>query len=159
MSPGHSIPEHLSLHCGVRPTVTAGVRPHVRIPVKLNHLDLQVADVPALTSFLVNHFDLQPLTRLDSPKLAILTDGHGFTLVLQRRKHEGEIYPEGFHLGFLVDDPAEVHARRARLAAAGIAVSEVDTNARGTSCYCHGPDDLLIEVGCRVGSRVALPTP
>lgn len=159
MSPGHSIPERLSLHCGVRPTVTVGVCPHVRIPVKLNHIDLQVADVPALTTFLVAHFDLQPLTRLDSPKIAILTDGHGFTLVIQRRKHDDETYPDGFHIGFLVDDPAEVHARRARLAAAGVAVSEVDTNARGTTCYCRGPNSLLIEVGCRVGSRVALPTP
>ncbi len=122
--------------------------------MKLNHLDLQAADVPALTSFLVEHFDLQPLTRLDSPKIAILTDGHGFTLVLQLCKPA--TYPDGFHIGFLVDDPAEVHARRARLASAGLAVSDVTTNARGTTCYCHGPGDLLIEVGCRTGSRVAV---
>jgi catechol 2,3-dioxygenase-like lactoylglutathione lyase family enzyme len=126
----------------------------VRITVKLNHLDLQVADVPSLTTFLVDHFDLQPLTRLDSPKLAILTDGHGFTLVIQRRKHDGETYPEGAHIGFLVDDPAEVHARRARLAAAGIAVSEVATTGRGASCYCRGPGEILIEVGCNAGSRI-----
>ena len=125
--------------------------------MKLNHLDLQVADVPALTAFLVDYFDLQALTRLDSPKLAILTDGHGFTLVIQRCEHDAEAYPEGFHIGFLVDDPAEVHARRARLAAAGATVSEVGTNARGTTCYCRGPNDLLIEVGCRAGTRVAVP--
>jgi catechol 2,3-dioxygenase-like lactoylglutathione lyase family enzyme len=125
--------------------------------VKLNHLDLQVADVPTLTAFLVDCFDLEPLTRLDSPKLAILTDGHGFTLVIQRRKHDGETYPEGAHIGFLVDDPAEVHARHARLAAAGAEVSEVDTNARGTRCYCRGPGGLLIEVGCNARSIPSLP--
>jgi catechol 2,3-dioxygenase-like lactoylglutathione lyase family enzyme len=124
--------------------------------VKLNHLDLQVTDVPSLTTFLVDHFDLQPLTRLDSPRLAILTDGHGFTLVIQRRKHDGEAYPEGAHIGFLVDDPAEVHTRRARLAAAGVAISEVATTARGSSCYCRGPGEILIEVGCNAGSRVAV---
>ena len=124
--------------------------------MKLNHLDLQVADVPALTAFLVDHFDLQPLTRLDSPKIAILGDGHGFTLVIQRRRGDHETYPADAHIGFLVDDPAEVHARRARLAEAGVAVSEVDSNARGTRCYCRGPGDLLIEVGCNSGSRVAV---
>ena len=123
--------------------------------MKLNHLDLQVSDVPALTRFLVDHFDLQPLTRLDSPKIAIVTDGHGFTLVIQRCR-PGEAYPEGAHIGFLVDDPAEVYARRARIAAAGVAISEVDVNARGTTCYCRAPGDILIELGCRVGTRVAV---
>jgi catechol 2,3-dioxygenase-like lactoylglutathione lyase family enzyme len=122
--------------------------------VKLNHLDLQVPDVPSLAAFLVEHFDLQPLTRLDSPKLAILTDGHGFTLVIQRRKHDAETYPEGAHIGFLVDDVAEVHARHARLTAAGASVSDPSTTARGTSCYCRAPGDILIEVGCNAGSRV-----
>ena len=137
--------------------------------MKLNHLDLQVADVPALAQFLVDHYELQPRTRLDSPKLAILTDGHGFTLVIQRRRHDGEVYPggrsesaplhvgpDGAHIGFLVDDPAEVYARRARIAAAGVAISEVDVNARGTTCYCRAPGDILIELGCRIGTRVAV---
>ena len=119
--------------------------------MKLNHLDLQVTDVPALTQFLVDHYELSPLTRLDSPKIAILTDGAGFTFVLQHVADAA--YPEGFHIGFHVDDPAEVYERRARLAAAGVTVSEVDVNARGTTCYCHGPG-VLIEVGCRVGTRV-----
>jgi catechol 2,3-dioxygenase-like lactoylglutathione lyase family enzyme len=127
--------------------------------VKLNHLDLQVSDVPALTTFLVEHFDLQPRTRLDSPRLAILTDGHGFTLVIQRRKHDGETYPEGAHIGFLVNDPAEVHTRRARIAAAGVAISDATTTARGTSCYCRAPSDILIEIGCNAGSRVDVTRP
>ena len=124
--------------------------------MKLNHLDLQVADVPALAQFLVDHYELSPRTRPDSPKLAILSDGHGFTLVLQRRQHDGEVYPAGAHIGFLVDDPAEVYDRRARIAAAGVAISEVTVNARGTTCYCRGPGDILIELGCRIGTRVAV---
>jgi catechol 2,3-dioxygenase-like lactoylglutathione lyase family enzyme len=126
--------------------------------VKLNHIDLQVADVPATVQFLVDHFDLRPLTRLDSPAIAILTDGAGFTLVIQRRKLDTDVFPEGFHIGFLVDAPAEVVARQARLAAAGLRVTPVQTNARGTLCYCRGPGDLLVEVGCRAGTRLAVAT-
>lgn len=124
--------------------------------MKLNHLDLQTSDVPALTRFLVDHFAFHAITRLDSPKLAVLTDGHGFTLVLQRCA-ETERYPDGFHIGFLVDDPADVVARHAALTTAGITVSEVSRDARGTRCYCHGPAGLLVEVGCNAGSRVAVP--
>lgn len=118
--------------------------------MKLNHLDLQVSDVPAFTQFLVDHFDLHALTRAGSPKLAVLTDGAGFTLVLQHVEAPGEPSALG-HIGFLVDTPAEVRAHHARLVAAGIDVSPVDVNARGTRCYlrAHG---VLIEVGCNAGS-------
>ena len=35
------------------------------------------------------------------------------------------------------------------LVAAGLAVSPVETNARGVQCYCRGPSELLVEVSCR----------
>jgi catechol 2,3-dioxygenase-like lactoylglutathione lyase family enzyme len=115
--------------------------------VKLNHLDLQVLDVPAASEFFVRHFAFERLTRADSPAIAILTDGEGFTLVLQRRTAVS--YPEGFHIGFIVDDPAEVYVRRAALADAGLDVSPVQVNGRGTMCYCHGPSGVLVEVSSR----------
>jgi catechol 2,3-dioxygenase-like lactoylglutathione lyase family enzyme len=146
--------------------------------MKLNHLDLQVADVPALIRFLVEHFDLRSLTRLDSPRLGILTDDAGFTLVVQQRdagstreapgassdapsEPSTAVAPGGSmdaqlgHIGFLVEEPAQVHGQHARLVAAGVAVSPVDHNARGIRCYlrAHG---VLIEVGCNTGSRVAV---
>ncbi len=112
--------------------------------MKLNHLDLQVSDVPALTRFLVDHFDLEARTRLDSPKLAVLGDGAGFTLVLQSSAASGDGLG---HIGFLVDDVAEVHARHARLRGAGVEVSAVSSDARGTRCYLRAYG-VLIEVGC-----------
>jgi catechol 2,3-dioxygenase-like lactoylglutathione lyase family enzyme len=126
--------------------------------VLLNHLDLPVSDVPAVAAFLVDHFDLVPVSRIDSPAIAILDDGHGFTLVLQRRKQPEEVFPSGLHIGFIKSDPAEVIAHRARLAAAGLSVSEVETNARGVQCYCRGPSELLVEVSCRSRSMQELVT-
>jgi len=112
--------------------------------VKLNHLDLQSADVPALVHFLVTHFELTARTRLDSPKFAILDDGAGFTLVIQHC--EAPVYPPRFHIGFIVDDPADVHARRDAIAAAGVTISPIEVDGRGTRCYAHAPGMLLIEL-------------
>ncbi|HSN29041.1 MAG TPA: VOC family protein [Kofleriaceae bacterium] len=112
--------------------------------MKLNHLDLQSADVPALVTFLVTHFELVPRTRLDSPKIAILDDGAGFTLVIQHRAEPA--YPDGFHIGFIVDDPAAVRARRDAIAAAGVAIGPVEVDGRGTRCYLHAPGGLLVEI-------------
>jgi len=117
--------------------------------VLLNHLDLPVSDVPAVAAFLVDHFGFQPRTKLDSPAIVILDDGHGFTFVLQRRKDSIERFPAGMHIGFIVEEPAGVHAHRERLAAAGVRISEVQTNARGVQCYCTGPSELVVEVSCR----------
>ena len=121
--------------------------------MKLNHLDLQVEDVPAAAAFFADHFGLTIDSNRHSAAIVLLSDGHGFWLVLQRRKHDTDAYPEGFHIGFLVDDVASVHTHHARLLSAGILASEVVTNNRGTMFYCHGPSGILIEVSCRKGTR------
>lgn len=115
--------------------------------MKLNHLDLQSPDVPALVHFLVTHFGLTARTRPDSPKLAILDDGAGFTLVVQHA--DTPRYPERFHIGFIVDDAAVVRTRREALAAAGLAVSPLEVDSRGTRCYLHAPGGLLVELSAR----------
>ena len=112
--------------------------------MKLNHLDLQVIDVQAFASFLVEHFALRRRTNDRSPAIAILEDDAGFTLVVQRRR-EGA-YPPGFHVGFIVDDPARVHAKHAELASRGVAVGALDRDARGTRFYLTAPSEILVEV-------------
>jgi catechol 2,3-dioxygenase-like lactoylglutathione lyase family enzyme len=116
--------------------------------MKLNHLDLHVPDVRALTSFLVEHFDLELRSNPDSPALAILSDEEGFTLVVQRAKDDAR-YPEGFHIGFLVDDESIVRARHASMVAAGVTkITPIDMNNRGTMFYCQAPGDIVVECSC-----------
>jgi hypothetical protein len=114
--------------------------------VKLNHLDLQADDVQALAGFLVDHFDLRRRSNDRSPAIAILGDDDGFVLVIQRRR-DGDVlpYPDGFHIGFIHDDAASVRAHHRRLGDAGVAVSPVDVNARGTRFYVTAPAGVLIE--------------
>ena len=113
--------------------------------MKLNHLDLQVSDVQSLAGFLEQHFELERITNDRSPAIAILHDRAGFTLVIQRRRDDRP-YPEGFHIGFIQGDAATVHAHHARLTAAGLSLSPIDVNARGTRFYLHAPGDILVEV-------------
>jgi catechol 2,3-dioxygenase-like lactoylglutathione lyase family enzyme len=125
------------------------VRPE-RLTVKLNHLDLQVSDVPRSVALFEALLGLEPKSNRTSPALAILGDGEGFTLVLQRRRADTDEYPEGFHFGFLLDDVASVHAFHARAKTFdGIVVSEIIENGRGTLVYLRTWDGLLIEVSCQ----------
>lgn len=116
--------------------------------MKLNHLDLHVYDVPGTLAFFRDMFELTPVTAATSPRLAVLADGHGFVLVLQRCA-EGERYPDGFHAGFLVDDVAEVRRLHARAVAGGLPVSEVLVNGRGTMIYLARPEGYHVEVSCQ----------
>lgn len=118
--------------------------------MKLNHLDLQVPDVQATVAFLERHFGLEMRTSRHSPAIAILSDGHGFTLVLQRLARPDERHPEGFHIGFLVDNDDEVRDRHARLRSEDVeSLSDVIVNNRGVMFYCKAPGDILIEMSCR----------
>lgn len=117
--------------------------------MQLNHLDLQVTDVQATVLAFEQHFGLTLQSSRTSPAIAILSDGQGFTLVLQRKKNAAEAYPEGFHLGFLVSDVATVVARHGALVAAGADVSDIRRNNRGTQIYCRLGDGIVVEVSCR----------
>lgn len=116
--------------------------------MKLNHLDLQVSDVQQSVRFFESAFGLQMQSNRQSPALAILSDGEGFTLVLQRRQNPAETYPEGFHLGFLLSDPDAVEAFHRHATGLGLDVSNVIVNNRGTLVYCRSADGYLVEVSC-----------
>lgn len=117
--------------------------------MKLNHLDLQVRDVPRTIAYFQQYFGLTLRTQPNSKALAILTDGHGFVLVLQRAESEDDRYPEGFHLGFLLGDVESVHALHARAKEGGAEVSDVIVNGRGTMIYFTAPEGYRVEVSCQ----------
>jgi catechol 2,3-dioxygenase-like lactoylglutathione lyase family enzyme len=115
----------------------------------LNHLDLQVPDVPSTAAFLERYFGVQIQGNRTSPAIIILSDDIGFTLVLQRRRDDHERYPDGFHIGFLVDDPADVQRRHAQLVGDGVGCSPIRENSRGIMFYVTAPGDVTVEVGWR----------
>jgi catechol 2,3-dioxygenase-like lactoylglutathione lyase family enzyme len=117
--------------------------------MKLNHLDLQVSDVRRSAALFVRLFGFQLQSSATSPAIAILGDGDGFTLVLQRRKNDTDAYPEGFHCGFLVHDVETVRRFHLDARASGLVeVSEIIENGRGVLVYCRTWDGLTVEVSC-----------
>jgi catechol 2,3-dioxygenase-like lactoylglutathione lyase family enzyme len=78
----------------------------------------------------------------------ILTDEAGFVLVLQRAS-EPHRYPEGFHLGFLLDDVASVRVLHERAKNDGVPVSDIIVNGRGTIVYLTAPEGYYVEVSCQ----------
>jgi catechol 2,3-dioxygenase-like lactoylglutathione lyase family enzyme len=127
--------------------------------MKLNHLDLNVYDVVRSAEFFSRYFGLALVGRPGtdageraekraSSAIAIMSDGQGFVLVLQRAD-PGASYPEGFHLGFLVADVASVERVHALAVAGGADVSDVIHNARGTMIYFSAPEGYRVEVSCQ----------
>jgi len=116
--------------------------------MNLNHLDLQVHDVAATRVFFERYFGLKTQSNPGSPALVVLTDEAGFVLVLQRASDD-QRYPEGFHLGFLVDQVETVRALHARAVAEGTPVSDVIVNGRGTMIYLTAPEGYFVEVSCQ----------
>ncbi len=114
--------------------------------MKLNHLDLQVADVQATARFFEAFFGFEMQSSRTSPAIAILRGCDGFVLVVQRHKGEAETYPEGFHVGFLVESEDAVVAFHERARREGLAISDVDRNQRGVLTYCRAPGGVLVEV-------------
>jgi catechol 2,3-dioxygenase-like lactoylglutathione lyase family enzyme len=128
--------------------------------VKLNHLDLQVSDVQRSAALFEQLLGLQLESSRTSPALAILTDGAGFTLVLQRRKNDADRYPEGFHCGFLVDDVETVRGFHAKASGhPDLEVSEIIENNRGVLVYVRTWDGVLIEVSWQRARRGIAPSP
>jgi catechol 2,3-dioxygenase-like lactoylglutathione lyase family enzyme len=119
--------------------------------MKLNHLDLCVADVGAAAAFFTEHFGMRLLAMKGKDALAVLHDDAGFTLVISRTKAEAaERYPETFHVGFLVDRAEEVRETFDRLREAGVEVVHPPREMRGgPTFYVRGPAEILVEVAHR----------
>ncbi|WNG36862.1 VOC family protein [Archangium violaceum] len=117
--------------------------------MKLNHIDLHVPDVQRAVLFFERYFDFELQSNRTSPAIAILSDRHGFVLVLQRLKDPAHVYPEGFHVGFLVENEDIVLGFHERVRSDGLEVSQVLRNNRGVLVYCKAPGDILVEVSCR----------
>ena len=119
--------------------------------MKLNHLNLCTGDVAALCDFFTRFFGFELLAMRGKEAFAILRGADGFSLnIMKPGKGTTADYPDGFHVGFLVDRADEVIAKHRQLEGAGLNPGELQSLTRGgiatTIFYCQAPGDILVEV-------------
>lgn len=120
--------------------------------MRLNHVNLCVDDLDEAQELFRRFFDFRPVDR-KGEAVAIMTDGYGFTLVLSnQRAFGGEApirYPEGFHVGFILESPDQVDRTHGRLAAAGAEAGRGPRKMRDSyGFYFTALDGVLFEVSC-----------
>jgi catechol 2,3-dioxygenase-like lactoylglutathione lyase family enzyme len=115
--------------------------------MKLNHPDLQVSDIHAARAFFEMHFGLHcSYTRRD--EIALLEDDAGFSLAVSNLfKNAAPVYPPDFHVGFVLEDAAQVEAIYEQLKSAGVSIKH-DLAKGGPNLFfmCVGPDGIPVEV-------------
>jgi catechol 2,3-dioxygenase-like lactoylglutathione lyase family enzyme len=117
--------------------------------MQLNHLNLCVDDLAEARTFFQNCFDFQFLEQKGNG-IVVMTDRHGFTLVLSNPrafKNAMQPYPEGFHIGFLLETTDQVDHVYRRLAAAEVQLTQEPRKMRGGyGFYFTALNAILFEV-------------
>ncbi|MDM5337279.1 VOC family protein [Fictibacillus enclensis] len=112
--------------------------------MKLNHINLLVADVNEARKFLEKYFQLH--TRTSRGKsFAVLSDESGFVLTLM--KGTAVNYPKTFHIGFVQENEEQVNHINQRLRDDGFDV-ESPKRAHGWTFYVNAPGGFTVEVLC-----------
>jgi lactoylglutathione lyase len=115
--------------------------------MKINHLNLSVANVPETARFFEEFFGFRCAEQKGRDSLFVLLDetGFGFTLSNLGRtaKHE---YPRDFHIGFLQENKEQVEAIHQRLKAAGYVEKPPQSMHGSWGFYVFAPGGIQIEV-------------
>jgi catechol 2,3-dioxygenase-like lactoylglutathione lyase family enzyme len=112
----------------------------------LNHLNLRVRDAVACRDFYERHFGFRPSFEADGGFFVRNEDGFVLALI-PVEAHQP--LPDGFHIGFGLDDADAVLAKHAELGAAGVTVGAIEDfrpDERYVTFRCWDPDDTEIEV-------------
>lgn len=116
--------------------------------MKLNHLNLTVADVPETRRFLEKYLGLRSMegTKDDATFVGLLDDG-GFVLTLMQVGQVDETnYPASFHIGFLQESEVRVTEIYQRLKADGFDVEPPRQSGQGLDLYFLAPGGFTIQV-------------
>jgi catechol 2,3-dioxygenase-like lactoylglutathione lyase family enzyme len=118
--------------------------------MQLKHLNLTTSDVSGLAAFFERFFGFKRFLERGSGAFTILGNDENFVLTLMKpKKNDPERYPETFHVGFYLDDPAAVRTKHDELADAGLSPGEIqaaERSGRGTHFYCTAPGNVLVEI-------------
>jgi catechol 2,3-dioxygenase-like lactoylglutathione lyase family enzyme len=112
----------------------------------INHLNLRVRDAMACRAFYEDHFGFR--LAFEAEGGFFVRDDAGFLLALIPADPHQPL-PDGFHVGFALDDAEAVLAKHASLSDAGVRTSDVE-DFRPDEDYitfrCWDPDGTEVEL-------------
>ena len=115
--------------------------------MKFNHINLVVADVESAIKLFENHFGFKCEAIKGDNTIAILKGADGFILVIMKSKNSEVIYPDAFHIGFMLNSEEEVIKCYEGLKNGNVAVGKGPGKIRDTFGFYFNFDSLMIEVG------------
>jgi catechol 2,3-dioxygenase-like lactoylglutathione lyase family enzyme len=118
---------------------------------RLNHINLPVSDVPALTRFFQQAFGFRLADQRGAGTFSVLQGEDGFILVLSHDKHvDSKTYPALFHVGFLQESTDAVRQLYQRFLDAGFQAPSPAKLERGGprafGFYYSAPGGVVVEV-------------
>jgi catechol 2,3-dioxygenase-like lactoylglutathione lyase family enzyme len=115
--------------------------------MKLNHINLVVPDVEDATNLFVTYFNFKCIEIKGDNMLAILKGAGGFTLVIMANKNGKAVYPDAFHVGFMLENTGAVTETYEKLKQGGVNVGEEPRKIRDSFGFYFTFANLMIEVG------------
>jgi catechol 2,3-dioxygenase-like lactoylglutathione lyase family enzyme len=116
--------------------------------MRLNHINLTVADVPKSRDFFSNFFGFKCVAERGRDALAVMVDDSGFILTLNNFDKAAEVaYPGAFHIGFMQDSREKVDEIHARLKAGGLDPQAPREFHGAWTFYFEAPGGFTVEVG------------
>jgi len=113
--------------------------------MRLNHLNLTVADVLGARDFLERYFGLRSMG--GNAGMSFLTDDDGFVLTLMKAgRGSGVTYPGNFHVGFFVESAEVVDEINRRLREDGFDVEPPEQH-HAYGFYVEAPGGITVELG------------
>jgi len=115
----------------------------------LNHIDLQVSNIPAAREFFETYFGLRCAFERTGA-IAILEDESGFYFGLSNLHNSPPpVYPPDFHIGFVLKEERQVRELYQRIKSDGVTINfDLTEVSHNLAFQCLAPDAISVEVRC-----------
>lgn len=115
--------------------------------MRLNHLDLTVPNVAECRAFFEKYFGLRCVVARENDRLVVMTDDAGFALTLNNLYSFKQLeYPQGFHIGFMLNSRESVDEIFQRLKSDGFEVESPREFHGAWTFFFRAPGGFRIEI-------------
>ncbi len=115
--------------------------------MKLNHINLVVSNVEEAILFFETYFDFKCTDVKGDNIVAVLKGADDFTLVLLKNKEGNPIYPDAFHIGFMLNSTDKVTETYQKLKNSGVVLEQEPKKIRDSVGFYFNFENIMIEVG------------